>query len=64
MMAIHPSQVEAINLAFTPTAEALDQARSVVAAFAETPGAGAVQWNGRMLDAPHLKQALRLLGEA
>ncbi|CAN5247269.1 CoA ester lyase [soil metagenome] len=64
MMAIHPSQVSAINLAFTPSAAALEQARAVVAAFARAPDVGAVQLEGRMLDAPHLKQALRLLGEA
>ena len=64
MMAIHPLQVGAINLAFTPSAAALEQARAVVAAFANAPDVGAVQLNGRMLDAPHLKQALRLLGEA
>jgi citrate lyase subunit beta/citryl-CoA lyase len=64
MMAIHPSQVGAINLAFTPSAAALEQARAVVAAFSAAPDVGAVQLNGRMLDAPHLKQALRLLGEA
>jgi|UniRef100_B0T4Q5 citrate lyase subunit beta/citryl-CoA lyase len=64
MMAIHPSQVDAINRAFTASAAALEQARAVVAAFATAPDVGAVQLNGRMLDAPHLKQALRLLGEA
>ena len=64
MMAIHPSQVGVINLAFAPSAAALDQARAVVAAFANAPNVGAVQLDGRMLDAPHLKQALRLLGEA
>lgn len=64
MMAIHPSQVSAINLAYTPSAAALEQARAVVAAFARAPDVGAVQLAGRMLDAPHLKQALRLLGEA
>lgn len=64
MMAIHPSQVGPINLAFTPSAAALERARAVVAAFASAPDVGAVQLDGRMLDAPHLKQALRLIGEA
>ncbi|CAN5251496.1 CoA ester lyase [soil metagenome] len=63
MMAIHPSQVAVINLAFAPSAAALEQARAIVAAFASDPNVGAVQLNGRMLDAPHLKQALRILGE-
>ncbi|MBA2932619.1 CoA ester lyase [Sphingomonas sp. CGMCC 1.13654] len=61
MMAIHPSQVEPINAAFTPPAEAVAHARAVVAAFAANPDAGALQLDGSMIDAPHLKQAQRLL---
>jgi citrate lyase subunit beta / citryl-CoA lyase len=64
MMAIHPAQVAAINAAFTPSAEAIDQARRIVAAFAQNPGAGALQLDGRMIDAPHLKQARALLARA
>lgn len=61
MMAIHPAQVAAINAAFTPTSEAIAHARAVVAAFAANPTAGALQLDGRMIDAPHLKQAQALL---
>jgi citrate lyase subunit beta/citryl-CoA lyase len=61
MLAIHPAQVAAINAAFTPDEAELAQARRIVAAFAAQPGAGAVQLDGKMLDAPHLKNALRLL---
>lgn len=64
MMAIHPTQVAAINAAFTPGEQALADARAVVAAFAAAPGAGALQLNGRMIDAPHLKQARALLARA
>ncbi|HEY0179312.1 MAG TPA: CoA ester lyase, partial [Dokdonella sp.] len=64
MLAIHPAQVEAINRAFTPSQEAVAQARRVVAAFAAQPGAGALQLDGRMLDAPHLAQAQRILTTA
>lgn len=64
MMAIHPAQVEVINRAFTPTQAAVEHARRVVAAFAENPGAGALQLDGRMIDAPHLKQAEALLRRA
>lgn len=64
MMAIHPAQVAAINAAFTPGDEALADARAVVAAFAAAPGAGALQLDGRMIDAPHLKQARALLARA
>jgi citrate lyase subunit beta/citryl-CoA lyase len=62
MLAIHPSQVPVINAAFTPSEAELDEARAVVAAFADDPGTGVVQLEGRMLDQPHLKQAKRLLG--
>ena len=64
MMAIHPTQVAVINAAFTPDAAALDHARAVVAAFAANPGAGALQLDGKMIDAPHLKQAQALLARA
>lgn len=64
MMAIHPSQVAPINAAFTPDAEQVEQARRIIAAFAASPGAGALQLEGRMIDAPHLKQARRILARA
>jgi len=64
MMAIHPAQVPIINAAFAPTEAELAHARAVVAAFAAAPNAGALQLEGRMIDAPHLKQARRLLGLA
>jgi citrate lyase subunit beta/citryl-CoA lyase len=60
-MAIHPGQVAAINEAFTPSAEALDHARKIVAAFARQPDAGVLNLDGAMIDRPHLKQAERLL---
>lgn len=63
MMAIHPVQVEIINAAFTARPEDLVRARAVIAAFDAQPGAGAVQLDGSMIDAPHLKQARRLLAD-
>ena len=64
MMAIHPAQVPVINAAFTPSAEEVAHARRVVALFAAHPGAGALQLDGRMVDAPHLKAARNLLALA
>lgn len=64
MMAIHPAQVPVINAAFTPSAAALDHARRVVAAFADNPGQGALQLDGKMIDAPHLKMAKALLARS
>ncbi|USU11581.1 CoA ester lyase [Sphingomonadaceae bacterium OTU29THOMA1] len=64
MMAIHPTQVATINAAFTPDAAQVAEARAIVAAFASAPDAGALQVDGRMVDAPHLKQARRILDRA
>ena len=61
MMAIHPAQIETIHAAFTPSEAAIREARAVVAAFEANPGAGALALDGRMIDAPHLRQARRLL---
>jgi len=61
-MAIHPAQVPIINRAFTPTAEAADWARRVVALFDEAgPDAGVLSLDGAMIDRPHLRQARRIL---
>ena len=64
MMAIHPTQVAVINAAFTPSEAELAHARAIVELFAANPGAGALQLDGRMVDAPHLKAAQRLLASA
>lgn len=64
MLAIHPSQIAVINAAFTPGEAEVAHARAVVALFAANPGAGALQLDGKMVDAPHLKQAERILAQA
>jgi citrate lyase subunit beta/citryl-CoA lyase len=64
MLAIHPSQVPVINSAFTPTADAIARARRIVAAFEDNANAGVLNVDGAMVDAPHLKQAQRLLARA
>jgi citrate lyase subunit beta/citryl-CoA lyase len=60
-LAIHPDQVEVINQGFTPSAHDISHAQRIVDAFAQAQGAGAVQLDGKMVDKPHLTQALRLL---
>jgi len=62
MLAIHPDQVAVINAAFTPLPQEITQARRVVAAFAD--GAGVASLDGKMLDAPHLRQAENILALA
>jgi len=60
-LAIHPAQVPIINAVFTPSPEALAQARAIVDAFAAHPDAGVVAIGGVMYDRPHLARATRLL---
>ncbi|CEJ12678.1 (3S)-malyl-CoA thioesterase [bacterium YEK0313] len=60
-MAIHPAQVAVINEVFTPSAEAVAEARRVIAAFAANPSAGVVNLDGEMFDRPHLTRAERLI---
>lgn len=64
MMAIHPSQVEPINAAFTPADDEVQRAQAIVDAFAANPGVGVLQVDGKMVDAPHLKQAQHILSLA
>ncbi len=59
-LAIHPDQVEIINEAFQPTAEEIERARRVLAAFGAA-GTGVVALDGRMLDRPHQLRARRTL---
>lgn len=64
MMALHPVQVPIINAGFTPTDAEVAHARAVVAAFSDSPYRGVTQLDGKMIDAPHLKQALCVLEAA
>jgi citrate lyase subunit beta/citryl-CoA lyase len=64
MMAIHPAQVEAINAAFTPSAEEVARAHAILEAFNANPDAGVLQIDGKMIDAPHIKQARHILSMA
>lgn len=60
-LVIHPGQVEAVNAAFTPTAEEVARAARVLEAAEQ---GGAVRLDGEMVDAPVLARARRLLGRA
>src|SRR3989441_4782 len=65
-ISIHPSQIPVINDVFTPAKEALDEARELVVAFEEHARRGvyAFTFRGRMVDAPHLARARKLLARA
>jgi citrate lyase subunit beta/citryl-CoA lyase len=64
MLAIHPSQVSAINSAFVPTADEVRRAERIVALFDEDPAAGVLSLDGEMIDRPHWLQARRILASA
>ena len=63
---IHPRQVEWANEVFTPAPEQIDWARRVVAASQEAAVAGQAVFvvDGRMVDAPYLRRAERVLQQA
>ncbi len=63
-MAIHPDQVPVINEAFTPSPEAVGEAKAVIDAFAAAGNSGVVAIDGRMYDLPHLRRAERLIARA
>lgn len=61
MLAIHPHQVDVINAAFIPTDDEIVRAQEIVALFAADPHSGAHNFDGEMIDKPHLLQAERVL---
>lgn len=64
--AIHPNQIEPIQSAFTPPADAIARARHIVDAFQswQASGIGAFALDGKMVDAPVVKAAERVLAKA
>lgn len=62
---IHPTQVEAANRLFGPAPEAVAEARSIVAAFADpaNAGKGVINMGGRMVELLHLQMARQLLSK-
>jgi citrate lyase subunit beta/citryl-CoA lyase len=63
---IHPSQIEVANRYFTPSPEAVAEARRVLAAYeaAEEQGRGALALEGRFVDAVHVHMARDTLARA
>ena len=63
---IHPSQVAVLNAAFSPTATEIENARRVVEAFSQSmqSGRGAAGLDGKMIDAPVMLRAQRILAQA
>ena len=63
MSCIHPSQVEAINATFSPTAEEIDYCRKVLQAFeaANARGDGSIALGGQLIDRPIVERARRTM---
>jgi len=61
---IHPKHVDVVNAAFMPTPEEIAWSRKIVQAFADNPNSGAVKVDGKMIDKPHLRAAVKILAVA
>lgn len=63
---IHPAQVEIANARFAPSESELADARAILSAWdaAQAKGQAVVSLHGRMIDAPVVKRALRLVGRS
>ena len=66
MGCIHPMQIEVIHHAFAPFAAELDKALAIVAAFhdAQANGLGVVSLGSKMIDAPVVSRAVKLVARA
>lgn len=64
--AIHPSQVALANEVFSPSEEAVGEAREILAAMEEAKrsGAGATVYKGRLVDIASIKQAEVIVRQA
>ncbi|MCB0954526.1 MAG: CoA ester lyase [Ilumatobacter sp.] len=63
---IHPGQVEICNDVWAPSADDVENARCLIAAFDEglAAGKGVVTYNGRMIENLHVENAKRVLAVA
>ena len=61
--AIHPAQLDIINEIYSPSADEIQNARAVIAAFDEAAaqGRGSTSLNGKVVDVPVVKRAQALL---
>jgi citrate lyase subunit beta/citryl-CoA lyase len=66
MGCIHPMQIEIIHRAFAPTSPELEKALKIVAAFedAQARGLGVVSLGSKMIDAPVVQRAVKLVARA
>jgi citrate lyase subunit beta/citryl-CoA lyase len=66
MSCIHPSQIDAINATFSPTAEEIDYCQRVLQAFEEANarGDGSIAFGGQLIDRPIIERARRTIDMA
>jgi|HubBroStandDraft_6_1064221.scaffolds.fasta_scaffold105572_2 citrate lyase subunit beta/citryl-CoA lyase len=66
MGCVHPLQVSVIHQAFSPSAAEVENAQKIVAAYheAQSKGLGVVSLGSKMIDAPVVQRALKLLARA
>ena len=66
MGCLHPLQIETIHNAFAPTASEVEKAEQIVAAYedAQAHGLGVVSLGSKMIDAPVVQRALKLVARA
>jgi citrate lyase subunit beta/citryl-CoA lyase len=66
MSCIHPSQIDAINATFSPTAEEIDYCKKVLQAFEEANarGDGSIAFGGQLIDRPIVERARRTIDMA
>jgi citrate lyase subunit beta/citryl-CoA lyase len=66
MGCLHPIQIETIHHAFAPTPSELEKALAIVAAYedAQAHGLGVVSLGSKMIDAPVVQRALKLVARA
>jgi len=62
-MVIHPAQIGPVKEVFSPTPEEVAEAEKIIAAFekAQAAGAGVIQLDGKMVEAPIVARARQIL---
>jgi citrate lyase subunit beta / citryl-CoA lyase len=66
MGCVHPLQIPVIHQAFAPTPAEIEKARKIVAAYheAQQKGLGVVSLGSKMIDAPVVQRAVKLMARA
>ena len=66
MGCVHPLQIAVIHQAFAPTPAEIEKAQKIVAAYheAQQKGLGVVSLGSKMIDAPVVQRALKLMARA